>query len=119
MLVFALESALAAFFFFVAVPGLARRYGDNVAARYYERKFDYMATCDGDVEARKVVAASKTPRCLHDFAMFQKDAAAAYVCPVMFPFDLVMMMFLAGALVTGALLFGATSRTRPPRVGWF
>jgi len=98
---------VAAILFLVVVPKIAASYGENVASRYYEKNLGYSATCIGDLDDRKKQAAGKTPKCLYDFATFQKEAAAAYASPVLFPGDLIMMTFLTAALALGSLAFAS------------
>jgi hypothetical protein len=75
---------IAGILFFLIVPNIAASYGPNVGSRYYEKNFSYTARCEGDLDKRKEAARSAAPTCMHDFATFEKDAAAAYVSPVMF-----------------------------------
>ena len=111
-------SVIAGVLFYKVVPDIAASYGPNVGSRYYEKNFSYLATCDRDVEKRKQTAASEAPDCLHDFATLQPDAAAAYVSPVMFPADIVMMIFLTAALMLGVWTFTTWDASMAGKLWW-
>lgn len=95
-------AALTLFFWTNPNAGTSR----GITARYFERNLSYRATCHGDVELRKK-AARERPRCLRDFAEFERARADRYVWPLLFPLDLFMMMLWAAALALASVAFGA------------
>jgi hypothetical protein len=90
--------------FFVVVPEIAESKG--IPSRYFERSVSYPALREGTEEERKEASKTNQPP-LREFAQFRESEAKAYVWPVLFPLDLIMMAFLAMFLAVGSVTFGA------------
>jgi hypothetical protein len=90
--------------FFWVVPKLAAAKG--VHDRYFERSLGYAGTCPGTEQQRRDAAKAEPP-CLQAFVEFRPEEARNYAFPVLFPYDLIMMVFLAGFLAVGSVTFGA------------
>ena len=89
--------------FFYLVPKLSAAKG--VHNRYFERSICYAGTCEGSEQQRRD-AANAEPPCLQAFAEFRQQEARKYAFPVLFPYDLIMMAFLAAFLALGSVTFG-------------
>src|SRR5262249_54165595 len=106
--------AIALLLFFYLVPKLAAARG--VGERHFERNLRYTATCQG-TEAEQRAAAEANPLCLQAYARFKPAEARGYASPVLFPYDVVMMIFLAAFLAVGAVTFAAHIPWLAGRVG--
>jgi len=91
-----------------AIPHIAKS-GDVKVERYFEGSLNYLPLVDGSDEDRERTANAKPPQLppLREFARFRDKEADKYVSPLMFPLDLVMMIFMSAFLAIGCVTFGS------------
>jgi hypothetical protein len=94
--------------FFWVIPRIAKANGVN--ERYFERRLTYSPLQKGTDADRQHAASGELPP-LREFARFRSETAAKYVSPVLFPLDVIMMVFLAAFLAVGSV-------TLAPYVPW-
>jgi hypothetical protein len=94
--------------FLFAIPHIAKS-GDVKVERYFEGSLNYLPLVDGSDEDRERAANAKPPQLppLREFARFRDKEADKYVSPLMFPLDLVMMIFMSAFLAIGCVTFGS------------
>src|SRR5262245_29828903 len=86
--------------FFWVIPKIAKANGVN--QRYFERSLRYLPLQEGTDADRQHAANAELPP-FREFARFRSETAAKYVSPVLFPLDVIMMVFLAAFLAVGSV----------------